>query len=54
MIEYLFGGIIEYYFCFENRLILKSPKLCMSLSFVLIFKRCSVIVSVKLTWPGGW
>ena len=40
-------------FCFENRLILKSPKIYVSVSLVLIFEKCSVIVSVKLPWFGG-
>ena len=41
------------YFCFENKLILKPPKIYISVSLVLIFEKCSVIVSVKLPWIGG-
>ena len=38
--------LIEYMF------LLKSPKIYIFVSFVLIFENCSVIVSIKLPWLG--
>ena len=36
----------------EYMFLLKSPKIYIFVSFVLIFENCSVIVSIKLPWLG--
>ena len=41
------------YICFENRLILNSPKKYISASFLLVFEKCEVIVPLKLPLLGG-
>ena len=46
MIEYSFDGI----YVFASKI---SPKIYIYVSFVLIFEKCSVIVSVKLPWFNG-
>ena len=44
--------LMKYIFLLWNRLILKSPKIYITVSFVLIFEKCSAIVSLK-PWVGG-